>query len=73
MKSYTLTEARRRLASLLDQAANEGRVLIRRRGGQVFIIQPYQRLDSPVNVKGLKLGLTRREILESIREGRRPS
>ncbi len=71
MKTYTFTEAREKLASLLDQAAREGEVRIKRRDGQVFVIKLYKRVDSPLNVKGLKLNLTRKDILESIREGRR--
>ncbi|HUH99106.1 MAG TPA: type II toxin-antitoxin system Phd/YefM family antitoxin [Anaerolineales bacterium] len=71
MNTYTFTEAREKLASLLDQAAREGEVRIKRRDGQVFVIRLYQRVDSPLNVKGLKLDLTRKEILKSIREGRR--
>jgi len=71
MKIYTFTEAREKLASLLDQAAREGEVRIKRRDGQVFIIKLYKRVDSPLNVKGLKLNLTRKDILESIQEGRR--
>jgi hypothetical protein len=71
MNIYTFTEARKKLASLLDQAAREGEVRIRRRDGQVFIVKLYKRIDSPLNVKGLKLNLTRKDILESIQEGRR--
>ena len=71
MKIYTFTEAREKLASLLDQAAQEGEVRIKRRDGQIFVITLYQRADSPLNVKGLKLNLTREEILESIQESRR--
>ena len=71
MNTYTFTEAREKLASLLDQAAREGEVRIKRRDGQVFVIRLYQRVNSALNVKGLKLNLTRKEILESIREGRR--
>ena len=71
MNIYTFTEARKKLASLLDQASREGEVRIRRRDGQVFIVKLYKRIDSPLNVKGLKLNLTRKDILESIQEGRR--
>ena len=73
MKTYTFTEAREKLASLLDQAAREGEVRIKRRDGQIFVIKLYKRIDSPLNVKGLKLNLTRKDILESIQEGRRPN
>jgi antitoxin (DNA-binding transcriptional repressor) of toxin-antitoxin stability system len=71
MNTYTFTEAREKLASLLDQAARVGEVRIKRRDGQVFVIKPQRRLDSPLNVKGLNLDLTRDEILTSIEEGRR--
>ena len=71
MNTYTFTEAREKLASLLDQAARVGEVRIKRRDGQVFVIKPQKRLDSPLNVRGLDLDLTRDEILASIEEGRR--
>jgi hypothetical protein len=71
MKIYTYTEARQKLLSLLEQAAKYGEVRIKRRDGQVFIIKPQKRKGSPLAVKGIKRKLTRREILESIEEGRR--
>ena len=71
MNIYTFSEAREKLASLLDQAAREGEVRIKRRDGQVFVIKLYRRVNSPLDVKGLKLNLTRKDILESIQEGRR--
>jgi PHD/YefM family antitoxin component YafN of YafNO toxin-antitoxin module len=36
MKTYTYSQARQRLAALLDRARREGRVLIRRKDGEVF-------------------------------------
>ncbi len=71
MNTYTFTEARDKLASLLDQAARDGEVLIKRRDGKVFVIRLQKRLDSPLNVKGLDLKLTRKDILASIVEGRK--
>ena len=70
MKTYSFTEAHRNFATLLDQAAREGGVLIERRNGQTFIIKPYKQVDSPLNVKGLKLNLEREDVLESIQEAR---
>ena len=43
---YTYSEARRKLATLLDQAINEGEVWIRRRDGQSFVIRPEKKADS---------------------------
>lgn len=71
MNTYTYTEARQKLASLLEQAAKYGEVRIKRRDGQVFIIKPQKRKGSPLAVDGIKLNLSRYEILQSIEEGRR--
>ncbi len=71
MKVYTYSEARQKLATLLDKAAEEGEVRIRRRDGQVFIIKPQTRRRSPLEVDGPDLKLTLPEILQSIQEGRK--
>jgi antitoxin (DNA-binding transcriptional repressor) of toxin-antitoxin stability system len=73
MITYTYTEARQKLASLLEQAAKYGEVRIKRRDGQVFIIKPQKREGSPLAVEGVDVNLTRKEILQSIEEGRRQS
>jgi PHD/YefM family antitoxin component YafN of YafNO toxin-antitoxin module len=71
MITYTYSEARQKLASLLEQAAKYGEVRIKRRDGQVFVIKPQKRKGSPLAVDGIKLNLSRSEILKSIKEGRR--
>jgi PHD/YefM family antitoxin component YafN of YafNO toxin-antitoxin module len=71
MNVYTYSEARQKLAALLDKAARDGEVRIRRRDGQVFVIKPQTRRSSPLDVDGIDLNLTLPEILESIQEGRR--
>jgi len=68
---YTYSEARRKLASLLDQAISEGEVRIRRRDGQSFVIRPERKEGSPLDVEGIDLDITTDEILEFIQEGRR--
>jgi len=70
MTVYTYSEARQNLASLLDEAAREGEVRVRRRDGRVFVIKPQERTDSPLNVKGADLGVTTAEIVQLVREGR---
>lgn len=72
MNTYTYTEARQKLASLLEQAAKYGEVRIKRRDGQVFVIKPQKRKGSPLDVDGIKTKLSRREILQSIEEGQKP-
>jgi antitoxin (DNA-binding transcriptional repressor) of toxin-antitoxin stability system len=70
---YTYSEARQNFATLLDKAAQEGEVRVKRKDGQVFVIRPAPRQDSPLDVAGIDLGLTVSEILQFIQEGRRPS
>ncbi len=71
MNTYTYTEAREKFATVLEQAAKYGEVRIKRRDGQVFVIRPQKRKGSPLAVNGIKLNLSRYEILQSIEEGRR--
>jgi len=71
MDVYTYSEARQKLAALLDKAARDGEVRIRRRDGQVFVIKPQTRRSSPLDIDGIDLNLTLPEILQSIQEGRR--
>jgi hypothetical protein len=71
MNVYTYSEARQNLASLLDQAAREGEVRIRRKDGQVFVIRVQPKEKSPFEVRGVDLGISTQEILEFINEGRK--
>ncbi len=70
MTEYTYSEARQKLASLLDEAAREGEVRIRRRDGRVFVIHPQRRKASPLDVEGVDLPVSTAEIVEFVREGR---
>jgi hypothetical protein len=71
MKVFTYSEARQRLAALLDRALREGGVRIRRKDGEVFTLRPEASSDSPFDVDGLDLDLTREEIVEFVKAGRR--
>lgn len=70
-KVYTYSEARQRLAAVLEEARRTGAVRIRRRDGQVFELRPEQSEDSPLDVPGVNLGITRDEITAYVRKGRR--
>ena len=72
MKEFTYSEARLRLAALLERACREGAVRIRRKDGQVFVVRPEQGVGSPLDVPAIGAHLSRDEIVEAIREGRRP-
>jgi PHD/YefM family antitoxin component YafN of YafNO toxin-antitoxin module len=70
MKEYTYSEARQRLASLLNSARKDGAVRIRRRDGQRFIVRPETQKKSPLDVSALNLQLDREELVEIIRSSR---
>jgi antitoxin Phd len=68
---YTYSEARQKLATLLEQVIREGEVRIKRKDGQIFVIRPETRAGSPLDVESLDLGITAAEIVQFIQEGRR--
>lgn len=68
---YTYSEARQKLAQVLDQVLQQGEVRIKRRDGQVFVIKPETRAGSPLDVPGIDTNLNAGEIVEFIHEGRR--
>ena len=71
MKTYTYSEARNRLAEVLEES-KKGEVLIRRRRGDTFAVVPKSRSRrSPFDVPGVGKGITRRELLCALRETRR--
>ena len=70
MVVYTYSEARQKLASILDQVLKEGEVRIKRRDGQVFVVKPESVRGSPLDVPGLDLDLSASEIVQFIQEGR---
>jgi prevent-host-death family protein len=69
-RTYTYSEARQNLSTILDKAREEGEVRIVRKNGQVFVIKPDRTSKSPLDVPGIKLGLTADEIVSIVREGR---
>ncbi len=73
MNVYTYSQARQNLAALLEQAAREGEVRIKRKDGLVFVVRLQPRTDSPLDVDGVDLGLTAEEIVQFVQEGRDPS
>jgi PHD/YefM family antitoxin component YafN of YafNO toxin-antitoxin module len=70
MKEYTYSEARQRLASLLNSARKDGAVRIRRRDGQRFIVRPETKKKSPLDVSAVNLQINREELVDIIRSSR---
>jgi len=70
MKIYTYSQARQKLADILEESKKD-EVVIRRRSGDMFSITPKtSSRRSPFDVPGLGKRITREEILEAIRESR---
>ena len=71
MQVYTYSEARQKLAFVLEQAESTGKVLIRRKDGRTFVLTPEKNAGaSPLNVPSIKVDITTEEIVDMIRQGR---
>jgi prevent-host-death family protein len=69
MKVYTYSEARKRLADVLNIARSE-EVVIKRRGGEIFSIIYRKSKKSPFDVPGIQTKATTKDILAAVRESR---
>jgi len=70
MQVYTYSEARQKLAAVLEQAESTGKVLIRRRDGRTFTLTPEKTVSSPLDVPTIKANITTQKIVDIVREGR---
>ncbi len=70
MNTYTYSEARQRLAMLLEKAKKEGKVIIKRKDGTMFELKALVENKSPLDVKGIKIKIEKEEILDILREVR---
>ena len=72
MKIYTYSQARQRLADVLNIARTE-EVVIKRRGGDTFSIIFRKSTKSPFDILGIKTKATTKDILTAVRESRERS
>jgi hypothetical protein len=70
MNVYTYSEARQKLASVLDTAESTGKVLIRRKDGSTFALTPEDATKSPLDVPAVKVDLSTRELVSLVRKER---
>ena len=70
MQVYTYSEARQKLAKVLEQAESKGKALIRRKDGRTFALVPEKIASSPLDVPTIKANITTQEIVDIIREAR---
>lgn len=73
MRVYTFSKARQNLAEVLDIAKKED-VIIRRRGGDTFVLSFKSATSSPLDVEGIDPGpVTTEDIVEAVRFSRSQS
>lgn len=70
MTTYTFSEARQKLSSVLEQARDQGEVLIKRKDGSLFVVKPVSPKRSPLDVSGVNVNIKAEEIIDIIREVR---
>ena len=70
MTTYTFSQARQQFARVLDKAKAEGQALIKRKDGSLFVIKPVLRHSSPLDVQGINVDVSAKEIVEIVREAR---
>ncbi len=68
MTTYTFSEARQKLSSVLEKARTQGEVLIKRKDGSLFVVKPMTSKRSPLDVTGINVNLSANEIVDIVRE-----
>lgn len=67
---FTYSEARQKLATVLEQSRIKGEVWIKRKDGREFVVKPVAKSESPLDVEGIDLEISADEIVGFIREVR---
>jgi hypothetical protein len=70
MTVFTEVEASGKLKEVLQRAAADGGVFIKREDGQEFLVKPIRTSRSPLDVGYVDLRPTADEIIEAVRAGR---
>lgn len=70
MQIFTYSEARQKLATVLDKAEATGRVIIRRRDGRSFALLPQETTTSPLDVPSIKARISSSELVDIVRKER---
>jgi hypothetical protein len=65
---FTYSQARQKLADVLERATAEGEVRIRRRDSVEFTVRSIQGRRSPLDVQGVNAGLSAEETVGFVRE-----
>lgn len=66
----TYLETQENLSALLEQARKQGEVRIKRANGEMFVLKPEKKKRSALDVQGIDLDISTKEIVAFVREGR---
>jgi prevent-host-death family protein len=69
MKVFTYSQARQNLSEVLNRSKSE-EVLIRRRGGESFVVLPKARKGSPFDIPSVRSKAKTSDILAAVRDAR---
>jgi antitoxin Phd len=70
MQVYTYSEARQKLSAVLDRAESSGSVMIRRKDGRTFTLQPLKSEVSPLDVPSIRANMSTDELVNLVRDER---
>ena len=70
MTVVTYSQARQNLATLLDLVLKQGRILIKRKDGNMFEVTKTLVRKSPLDVPSIKTKMTTSEIVQTVRDMR---
>lgn len=70
MQIYTYSEARQKLARVLERAESTGKVLIRRKDGRIFALIPEKNIESPLDVPSIQASISTKELVALVRKER---
>ena len=70
MQVYTYSEARQKLASVLDKAEATGSVMIQRRDGRSFTLVPQKTPVSPLDIPSVRARISTGELVDLVRKER---
>jgi antitoxin Phd len=70
MNVYTYSEARQKLASVLDTAESTGKVLIRRKDGSLFALTRESAPRSPLDIPAIKVNISTQDLVSLVRKER---
>ena len=70
MQVYTYSEARQKLSAVLDRAESSGSVMIRRKDGRTFTLQPLKSKVSPLDVPSIRTNMSTDDLVDLVRDER---